>query len=86
MSNAKLLEKIRASRAGCLALKRTRSTHKLVGLYRAAEALLDDDDGPYVTVCEEHGGLVNHRTLTLARQWLAHPEDWCPRCQGDERA
>lgn len=81
------LDAERAKRAGCLALRRARSTGTVVGLYKGAEADLDDDDGlPYATVCEDHAGIVCHATLTEARGWLSHPEEWCPRCQGDRNA
>lgn len=55
-----------------------------VSLYHADQAgLSDGDSGPWVTVCEEHGGLVFHPTVTAARGYLSHPEEWCPTCQGD---
>lgn len=80
------LEAERASRAGCLMLRRARSTKTLVGLYKAAEARLDEEGGPYVTVCEPHAGCVNHETLKDARDFLSHPEEWCSVCQGHDPA
>lgn len=76
----------RDRRAGCLILRRSRSSGTVVGLYRADEAGLDADAGPFATVCEDHGGIVNHRTRSIAESHLSHPIEWCPRCQGDEDA
>lgn len=70
------------SRAGCVTLRRARSTGTLVGLYRSFKAGLEiDPDYPWSTVCEDHGGIVCHRTRALAAQNLSHPEEWCPDCQ-----
>ncbi len=39
-------------------------------------------DGRWMTVCETHGGCINHDSRKLAMQWLSHPDEWCPVCQG----
>lgn len=51
-----------------------------VGLYHAKQAQLDQGGGPWVTVCETHNTLVNHRTLELAQEHL-FLVDWCEACQ-----
>lgn len=68
-------------RAGCRQLCRSRKTGTMVGIYNADEAGLDSDEGryPWVTVCEDHGTLVNHSTLRDAR-WHAPSVDWCEDC------
>lgn len=50
------------------------------------QGILDaDTDGiEWFTVCVDHGGCVGHPTRRLAEEWLSHPEDWCPACQGEE--
>jgi len=60
--------------------RRCRSTGTRVALYHTP----DCDDGPWQTVCEDHGGCVHHQSRRLALQWLSHPEDWCPDCQTQE--
>ncbi len=66
---------------GCVEQRKCRKTGLLVGLYQSAQAGMEDDpEQPWSTVCEEHGNLVCHATLTLARQALSHPE-WCEDCQ-----
>lgn len=72
------------SRVGCRRLQVARSTGTLVGLYEAQGAGLDVSSGPWVTVCETHGGLVHHDTRALAESHLSHPDEWCPVCQGEE--
>jgi Radical SAM superfamily len=51
-----------------------------VGLYSAEQAQFDTRGGPWVTVCEAHGTLANHRTLELAQGHL-FLVDWCESCQ-----
>ncbi|MEM7124984.1 MAG: hypothetical protein AAF702_01575 [Chloroflexota bacterium] len=52
-----------------------------VSLYRASEAGLCTDGGEWVTVCEEHGTLCNHRTRRLAESHLVSA-GWCEACMG----
>lgn len=71
-----------ATRPGCVRLAYARSTGLLVGLYRAHEAGIEsDEETPWATVCEEHGGVVCHTTRKLAEGWMVEPETWCPVCQ-----
>jgi len=55
--------------------RRARSTGTKVQLWK------NFDGARWVTLCEDHGGLVEHDTRRLAEGWLSHPEDWCPTCQ-----
>ena len=66
--------------AGCVVQRRNRRTGFLVGLYHAEQAELDASAGPWATICEEHGHIVNHETLALARSHLADPGGWCEHC------
>ena len=74
-------------RAGCLQIRRSQQTGLSVGLYHAEQAALDPDGGPWVTICETHGTLINHASLRLARYHQADPEGWCERChrRGERR-
>lgn len=67
--------------AGLVAQRRCRKTGRLVGLYNAEQAGLDPEGGPWVTVCEEHGILCNHRSLALAYHHMTDPEGWCELCR-----
>lgn len=40
-----------------------------------------EEGGRWVTVCEDHGSIVQHETWKLARQFLGHPEEWCDACR-----
>ena len=66
-------------RAGYVSSRRNYITGDFNVLYRAAEAGMDTSDGPWATVCEKHGTICNHRSLTLARQHLPDA-DWCEAC------
>jgi hypothetical protein len=71
---------IRAHFAGALESRINRRTGTTVTLYRAHDAELDEDAGPYATVCEQHGAVVHHRSRSVARSWLAAPDEWCEQC------
>jgi hypothetical protein len=62
--------------------RRNRATGTVVTVYDTAhpDAYLDPDGGRWVTLCEDHGNLVNHDTLALARSHAVWP-DWCGDCQ-----
>ncbi len=69
--------------AGLVQYRRARSTGTHVGIYNNAQAGIGEGDpNPWSTVCEEHGGIVTHPTLELARAHAPRPDDWCPTCQG----
>lgn len=72
--------------AGCVVQQRSRATKLLVSLYRADQAQMDATAGLWATVCEEHGSILNHSTLGLARSHLSDPRGWCATCapQADE--
>lgn len=60
--------------------RRARSTGTHVGIYDGLVAGMDTDGGRWQTVCEEHGGVISHETLALARHWASAPEQWCETC------
>lgn len=74
------LDREQAERPGCRALRRANRTRTLVGLYHNKEAKLDDEGGPYSTVCEVHGTVIAHETLKLATHHLSYPDQWCEDC------
>ena len=67
---------------GCVQRRHARSTGTLVGVYYGpqAEMTSEDDPDPWLTVCETHGEIVAHRTLTLAKYFASTPEEWCEEC------
>lgn len=66
--------------AGCVQQHRCRQNGRVVGVYNAEQAMLDSDAGPWVTVCEDHGTVVNHHTLELALKHAPDPMGWCEDC------
>lgn len=68
---------------------RSRQTGTTVITGHAVELGLDpglsDYDGiehtRWYNVCEEHGFLVGHQTLALARSFASVPNEWCEACQ-----
>lgn len=77
------LDQERRERAGCVQLRRARSTGTVVGVYDAGPAGLDPEGGRWNTVCDEHGFVCSHETLATARAFAASPEDWCEPCQAN---
>lgn len=74
-----------ASRAGCLTIRRSQQTGHFVGVYHpAAEAGFDAAGGDWVTVCEDHGTICNHKTRKAAIEHLAGA-DWCEACQQEQQ-
>lgn len=71
--------------AGCVTQRISRLTGLKVGLYHSEQAGLDySDRGTWTTVCEEHGCLVTHESLSLAKSHLADPAGWCEVCGAEE--
>ena len=64
---------------GLVESKKRRASGTVVSVYNAEEADLDTEGGPFATVCEDHGSVCNHATLTLARRHAVVPE-WCEDC------
>ncbi len=67
--------------AGRVQTSRARSTGAQISLYHAEQAGLCPGGGPWATVCEDHGAILNHESLKLARQWVSAPEEWCEECR-----
>lgn len=67
--------------AGCIVIRKVRTTGTEVGLYYAPDADIDTTPGyPWVTLCEEHGYLLEHRTRSIASSYLPYPIEWCDSC------
>lgn len=72
--------------AGCVSQTRARTNGRLIGIYNNKQADLDECGGPWATICEEHGHIVSHDTLALARSHAADPAGWCEQCGEAERS
>ena len=70
--------------AGLRQYRKARSTGTHVGVYDGGPAGMDTEGGRWQTVCEEHGYLASHGTLSLAREHASEPENWCEVCMGNE--
>lgn len=67
---------------GCVVRRKARKTGTLVGVYHGVQSGMEcDRETPWVTVCEEHGNLVGHRSLRDAMGWAADPEMFCEDCR-----
>jgi hypothetical protein len=68
--------------AGLRSYTKTRATGTHVGVYDGNEAGMDTYAGRWQMVCEEHGWVISHETLTAALAHAPHPGEWCDRCNG----
>lgn len=41
---------------------------------------LDTDAGRWQTICDDHGTIISHTTLALARSHASNPLGWCEDC------
>lgn len=69
--------------AGLREWRKNPQTGHYVGLYDGEAAGMDTDGGRWQTVCEEHGHIISHTTLALARSHMAVPIEWCEGCQDE---
>lgn len=58
---------------------RNRQTGRPVTVCTAEDAGADPDGGKWVSICDDHGYLINSDTLELA--CLSKPFDFCDACQ-----
>jgi hypothetical protein len=72
----------------CVQKRLARSTRTIVGVYRPGYALsIDreilevDPEGGWTTICEYHGGEIQHSSRAVALSWASAPDKWCPSCQ-----
>jgi hypothetical protein len=57
-----------------------RRTGTLVTVCHGEDEGLDvTDDGPWYTICE-HGTIISHTSLALARSHAPEPDAWCEEC------
>lgn len=66
--------------AGCVQQRVCKQNGRVISIYNAEQAMLDSDGGPWVTVCEEHGTVVNHKSVDMARKHAPDPMSWCEEC------
>jgi hypothetical protein len=62
---------------------RARQTGRPVTTGHADDLGLDACGGDcrWYNVCDDHGSIVGHRTLELARSFAAVPTEWCEDCR-----
>lgn len=66
--------------AGLVQSRRSQLTGTIVNIYRAEEAGLDPDGGPWAVVCETHGAILNRPTRKDAEYFAPYPDNWCESC------
>lgn len=57
-----------------------RTTGRPVSIYDGKVAGMDTEGGRWQTVCEDHGYIVSHETIALARHHAPVPNEWCGHC------
>lgn len=70
--------------AGWRQTTRNRVTGYPTSIYDGEAAGMDTCGGRWQTVCEQHGYIVSHETLALARYHAPGMNDWCGDCTGND--
>lgn len=65
---------------GCVERRCTQKTHTYTSVYSTAQIGLVDATEPWMTLCEVHGTICEYETLTLAKDFMRDPREWCPDC------
>lgn len=52
-----------------------------VGLDRGVSEYDGVETTRWYNICDEHGSIVGHQTLALAKAFAAAPEEWCESCR-----
>lgn len=65
--------------SGHIASRRARATGTTVVLLRGPESGMTEY--PFITLCDDHGGVCEFETRRSAETFLSHPDEWCPTCQ-----
>jgi hypothetical protein len=73
-----------AGNAGWRSTHLARSTGRPVSVYDGIAAGMDVAGGRWQTVCEDHGCIVSHQTIRLARWHAPCPDEWCGVCNGQD--
>lgn len=66
--------------------RKNRQTGTMISVGRAEDLGVDPSAGPWATICEDHGLIVNHRTRELAESHAPDPLGWCEGCREDADA
>lgn len=66
--------------------RKNRQTGTMISVGRAEDLGVDPSAGPWATICEDHGLIVNHRTRALAESHAPDPLGWCEGCREDADA
>jgi len=66
---------------GLVETGKCRQTGTRTSVYNADQAGIDDDaEYKWATVCEDHGTLILHESVSGAIRFRAYPTNWCEEC------
>lgn len=68
------------SLAGFRSASFARSSGAMILVLDGEPAGLDTEGGRWQTVCDDHGFICSHDTLSLASSWASCPEMFCESC------
>jgi hypothetical protein len=71
--------------AGFRQARVARETGTLILVLDGGAANLDTVAGRWQTICDDHGYVISHETLALARSHAANPLGWCEDCADERR-
>lgn len=60
-----------------------RDSGSMIVVLDGEAARMDTFSGRWQTVCDDHGTVISHETLALARAHAADSMSWCDACRGE---
>lgn len=69
--------------AGLRAWRKSRTTGHYVAVYDGDEAGFDTEGGRWQTVCDPHGAILSHETLSNAIAFMTETVEWCEECRAE---
>jgi hypothetical protein len=61
--------------------RRNKETRTMITVGNAEQDGYCTGGGPWYTLCEDHGNIINHDTKALATSHAAAPSGWCNGCR-----
>lgn len=78
------LTEARTDIAGIRSAHFARETGTLVLVVDGEAQGLDTEGGRWYTICDDHGQIICHETLALAKAHSSDPLGWCEVCMGTD--
>jgi hypothetical protein len=66
---------------GLIQRRKNRKTKTNIEVVDGKDSEYCTEGGRWITLCVDHGFIMNYDTVTAAKKSASLPEDWCEECQ-----